>query len=840
MYSAFSNDGNLKEGSDPSNLNKPASLVKSMYCNGSRWPVEAGGTGWLVPPGTNESNALPAPPFTLQPGAVVDEGNNWINLQWGPLVMTSPATGQVFNNPLLNSSSTANDDVPSTSPTFALAPATDFYGNPRPDPANPTKLDIGAVQHQPPPPTLTSISPNSGNRGYSYSVTFTGSGFASGGAVTLNTPAGITASNLVVGGDTSVTATLTIAKTATLGANQIGVNVGSLHSGTLPFTVSNPPAPTITSITPSSGLRGMAVTVTITGTSLSTTSAIGTGANSGIVVSQITAVNDSTVTARFTIVATATNGPRTVTVQTLSGNATTTFNVIAPLPATITSITPASGTRGTLVPVTLIGTNFTVGSTLSITSGSNIVGSGMVESSDGTQITVNFNILANAPIRANNVTVTNSTGTASNAVAFSVTAGTPNFSVSAMTSNPSNLAVKTGTVTLSNSASGATAGPLTLTAVPTIAPTAGGGTWSVTGGSCTSGLVLNPGNTCTINVQYTYPTGSAAGSATARVTISDTGSSTGTTTQTSPNISAAGPVLASVSPNSGYRGQTVSVSLAGYGFTGATGIGTGTNSGITVNSFTVVNDNTITANLVIASSASAGNRNITVNGGSSTPVTFTVNTPPPATITSITPASGVRGATVPVTLIGTNFFAGSTLTPAGGSGISVGSLVLSPDGTKMTANFTIMNYAGAPLGPLNVVVTNASGTASAPVTFTVTAGTASFTVPTNMTTTPADTTTKTGTVTVTNSASGSTAGPLTLTANPTIARTAGTGTFSIISGGTCVSGLVLNPGDTCSVNVQYVPGGSSPTGTATGRITVTDSGSSTGMTTQGSPFFNAN
>ena len=45
-----------------------------------------------VPPGTNEAN-VPVPVFNLTAGATVDEGNNWINISWGPLSMTSPVYG---------------------------------------------------------------------------------------------------------------------------------------------------------------------------------------------------------------------------------------------------------------------------------------------------------------------------------------------------------------------------------------------------------------------------------------------------------------------------------------------------------------------------------------------------------------------------------------------------------------------------------------------------------------------------------------------------------------------------------------------------------------------------
>jgi hypothetical protein len=320
----------------------------------------------------------------------------------------------------------------------------------------------------------------------------------------------------------------------------------------------------------------------------------------------------------------------------------------------------------------------------------------------------------------------------------------------------------------------------------------------------------------------------------ALVTICDTGSSTGTSCQNSPNINA-NPGITSISPNNGTQGASVPVTFSGSALTGTTSITAG--SGITVSGITVVNDNSVTANFAIANNASTGSRTVTLTTpGGSASVSFTVNRfTGPATLTSISPTSGVRGATIPVTLLG-NFF-GTNPQISAGQNIGVNSVVVNSAGTQITARFTIGNTAAT--GPRNITVTNNSGTASAPVTFTVTAGTPGFTVPTNMMTTPATTATKTGTVTVANTATGTTAGPLTLTAAPMIRPQAGTGSWSI-TGGTCVSGLVLNPGDTCSVNIQFVPGGSSPLGTNVAIVTIADTGSSTGNGGQNSPNINAN
>ncbi len=98
--------------------------VVSQYCNGSRVPPEAGGLGYNVPPGISDAT-VPNPIFNLTPAATVDEGNNWINLSWGPLAETNPVTGAVLGNyaPAANTSPVVNYITPlNSSTTYNAAP----------------------------------------------------------------------------------------------------------------------------------------------------------------------------------------------------------------------------------------------------------------------------------------------------------------------------------------------------------------------------------------------------------------------------------------------------------------------------------------------------------------------------------------------------------------------------------------------------------------------------------------------------------------------------------------------------------------------------------------------
>src|SRR5262249_7258810 len=119
-------------------------------------------------------------------------------------------------------------------------------------------------------------------------------------------------------------------------------------------------APTVTSVIPNSGVRGTAVQVTITGTNFTATPSVSAGAN-GVTVSNV-AVNAARtqITATFTISASAFVSTRDVRVTTANGTSATNvndrFTVQGP---TVTSITPTSGARGAMVPVTINGTNLT-------------------------------------------------------------------------------------------------------------------------------------------------------------------------------------------------------------------------------------------------------------------------------------------------------------------------------------------------------------------------------------------------------------------------------------------------------------------------------------------------
>ena len=137
-----------------------------QYCNGSRPPPEIArllctsyanapgciqpgtvGVGITVPSGAPDNQPFYTD-FTLVPAATVDEGNNWINMFYGPLsqVNASIRKGSAGYAVPLGNYLPLNAGAVGGVPTTVQHPALDFFGNPRPDAAFPSSFDIGAIE----------------------------------------------------------------------------------------------------------------------------------------------------------------------------------------------------------------------------------------------------------------------------------------------------------------------------------------------------------------------------------------------------------------------------------------------------------------------------------------------------------------------------------------------------------------------------------------------------------------------------------------------------------------------------------------------------------------------
>jgi len=663
-------------GSNNTNANP---TVISQYCNGSRVPPELGTAGYLVPPGISDAT-VPNPIFNLTPAATVDEGNNWINISWGPLSMQNPIThvtlgnyGPAAGSPVINAGTSAA--VSGVTP-----PTTDFYGNTRVAPN-----DIGAVEFvgtttgtPTGTPTLSSISPAFGVRNSTVAVTLYGTGFTGTTGVTVS-GTGVTASGITVVNDTTLTATLTITPTAAIGARNVTVVTSHGTTNPITFTVETP---TLSFIVPTQGARGTSVNVTLYGSGLTGVAAV-TVSGTGITVSGVSALNDTTIQATFNISASATLGNHNVTATSVAGTSNAvTFAVVPPATPTLNAISPARGVRSTTVAVKLTGSLLNGATAINVTGGGITVG-GVNQISEN-EVDTSFIISAGAALGTRNVTITTTGGT-SNAVTFQVVAPT-------LSSVSPNVSLR-----------GITNLPLTFTGIGLTGTSAA--TVSGSGVTITGVTVVND---TTVTANMTIATSAATGVRNISLTTPDGA------TNTVP-FTVLGSTLNAINPVAGLRGSSVLVTLTGNNLTGATGV-TVSGSGVTVSGVTVMNDTTVTATFTISATATRGLRTVTVTtpSGTTNSVPFTVG----PFVAGMTPTSGTHGTgPFSVSLGGAGFTGATALTLSGtpAAGITVSGFTVNSD-SSISAMFTISGTD--PAGTVQVGVQTPSG-ATNTVAFTV-------------------------------------------------------------------------------------------------------------------------
>ena len=267
-------------------------------------------------------------------------------------------------------------------------------------------------------PTVTSVSPNSGSTLGGTAVTITGTNFAAGATVTFGATA---ATSVVVVSSTSITTTT---PAGSAGAVTVTVTVGG-QSGSLTSGFTYAVFPTVSSVSPIGGPTAGGTAVTITGTSFATGATVTFGA---------TAATNVVVVSSTSITATSPAGSAgtvtvTVTVSGHSGSLTNGFTyTVAP---TVTAVSPNSGSTAGGTAVTITGTNFATGATVTV--GGAAATSVVVVS--GTQITATTPAGSAGAVT---VTVTNlgaQSGSLASAFTY-VTSGTP--------SAPTNLTVAAG------------------------------------------------------------------------------------------------------------------------------------------------------------------------------------------------------------------------------------------------------------------------------------------------------------------------------------------------------------------------------------------------------------
>jgi CSLREA domain-containing protein len=590
-------------------------------------------------------------------------------------------------------------------------------------------------------PTVTKIAPAVGPINGGTSVTITGTNFTGASAVMFGANA---ATNVTVTSSTSITATSPSGSAGNVDVTVTAPGGKSTTSAKDQFTYE--PTPTVTSVSPTSGLLAGSTSVKITGTNFTGATAVSFG---GTAAASFSVTNSTTITATSPA---GSAGTVNITVTAPGGTSsiTTGDQFTYQAAPTVTAINPSYGTTQGGTTVTITGTNFTgatavkfgttaaasytVASATSITATAP-AGTGtvdiMVTTASGTSATSaadQFTYQTLPTVTAVNpssgpltggttVTIGGTNFTGATAVKFGTISAT-SFSVTNATSITATAPAGSAgtvniTVTTANGTSAVVAqdqftyeGAPTVTAIsPTMGGTAGGTSVTITGTNFTGATAVKFGATAatsfTVNsatsITATSPSGSAG-----MINITVT-----TPIGTSPAVTAdqftylAAPTVTSVSPISGPLAGGTSVSITGTNFTGATAVKFGTTA---ATSFTV---NSATSLSATSPAGSAGAVNITVTAPGGTSATgagnqFTYVSVP--AVSAINPSSGTSAGGTSVTITGTNF--------TGATAVNFGTTVATSFTVNSSTSITATSPAGS-AGKVDITVTAPGGTSAA-------------------------------------------------------------------------------------------------------------------------------
>ncbi|MCI0342429.1 MAG: IPT/TIG domain-containing protein [Planctomycetales bacterium] len=517
-------------------------------------------------------------------------------------------------------------------------------------------------------PVVTNVSPAFGPTSGGTAITLTGTGFASGATVTIG---GALATSVVFVSATQLTA---VTPAGGAGAQTVVVTnpsglAGSLGSG---FTYGSPPAapPSVSNVSPAFGPTSGGTAVTITGAAFQSGATVTIGGTAAASIGFVSATQLTAVTPAGTA------GARTVTVTNPDGQSGAlgsgfTYGPSPAAPPSVSNVSPAFGPTAGGTAITITGSAFQSGATVTVGG----VAAASVVFVSATQLTA---VTPAGSAGARTVVVTNPDGQAG-ALGGGFTYGTP----------PSS--------------------PPTVTNVsPAFGPTAGGTSITITGSAFGTGATVTIGATAATSVGFVSATqltavtpGGSAGTLTVTVTNPDGQSGalgSGFTYGTPPT---GPPVVTNVSPAFGPTAGGTAITLTGSAFvTGATvSIGGAAATGVAFVSVTQLT--------AVTPVGSAGAQTVIVtNPDTQTGALgsgFTYGTPAGApVVTNVSPAFGPPAGGTAITLTGTNFVSGATVTIGGNPATSV----VFASATQLTA----VTPAGS-AGAQTVIVTNPSGLA---------------------------------------------------------------------------------------------------------------------------------
>lgn len=196
------------------------------------------------------------------------------------------------------------------------------------------------------PPVVTAITPSSGSNQGGTNVTITGTGFYGASSVTIG---GTAAAYVNVVNGTTITCQTPPGSAG--GASVLVTTPGGTNAANTFFTYL-PPAPTVSSISPSSGRTSGGTSVTITGTNLTGATSVTFG---GTAATNVSVVNSTTITCTTPA---RPAGIVSVLISTPGGTnaANTLYTYVSP--PTVTAMSPATGSIAGGTSVTITGENF--------------------------------------------------------------------------------------------------------------------------------------------------------------------------------------------------------------------------------------------------------------------------------------------------------------------------------------------------------------------------------------------------------------------------------------------------------------------------------------------------
>jgi hypothetical protein len=534
-------------------------------------------------------------------------------------------------------------------------------------------------------PTVTGVSPSSGSTAGGETITLTGTGFSTALFVhgfgppiplpffTIDSDTQITLPSPGGTGTINITVTNPDGTSAAGPANQFTFNVPQ-------------PAPDVTAISPTSGPQGGGTVVTITGTDLTPTVSVRFGSTDATNILQ-----DSSTQLRVT--APAGTGQKFVIVRTASGpsqgTADNTFTYVAATP-TVTAVNPSTGVANTATTVTLTGTNFASGATVTYGAGGTGTSPNVTFVND-TTLTVDLEADINP-------------GTA---VKFIVTSGGVLSAASSATFTgiglPTVTAVSPGTVAANAEATITLTGTNFVSGATVTYGSAGSGT-SATDISVVSATSLTAkvaANTIGVGTAVKFI-----------VTVSNVSSAASSATLTGVAL----PTVTAISPATGAAGAAQVVTITGTNFGASAGEVTSVqfDGGPSLSGATWISLTQLTATAPASLTAGTAYRPTVTIQGVTSAVNSSVSYTPIAvpTVTAINPAGVIANAEATITLTGTNFVNGATVTygAAGTGHLATDISVVSA--TSLTAKVAANTIGVGTAVKFIVAVSNVSSAAS--------------------------------------------------------------------------------------------------------------------------------